>query len=76
MSAGSETRLRALDSVLDAALARSTAHEGIVGKILGAVQGAPSGSDIGRLAGDLFAVVDALESSVALRRALTDPSTS
>ncbi len=76
MSAGSETRLRALDSVLDAALARSTADEGIVGKILGAVQGAPSGSDIDRLAGDLFAVVDALESSVALRRAVTDPSTS
>ena len=75
MSAGSETRLRALDSVLDAALARSTADEGIVGKILGAVQGAPSASDIDRLAGDLFAVVDALESSVALRRAVTDPST-
>lgn len=76
MSAGSETRLRALDAVLDDALARSTADEGIVGKIVGAVQGAPSASDIASLASDLFAVVDALESSVALRRAVTDPSTS
>jgi F-type H+-transporting ATPase subunit delta len=33
-------------------------------------------SDLGGLARDLFGVVDALESSVALRRAVTDPSTS
>jgi F-type H+-transporting ATPase subunit delta len=73
---GVETRLRALDSVLDEALARSTADRGVVGKIVGAVRGAPSASDIESLPGDLFAVVDALDSSVALRRALTDPTTS
>jgi len=73
---GAETRLRALDSVLDEALARSTVDRGVVGKIVGAVQGAPSASDIESLPHDLFAVVDALDSSVTLRRALTDPSTS
>jgi F-type H+-transporting ATPase subunit delta len=73
---GAETRLRALDSVLDEAQARSTADRGLVGKIIGAVQGAPSASDIESLPGDLFAVVDALDSSVSLRRALTDPGTS
>ena len=71
-----ETRLSALDGVLDELLARSTADRGLVGKIVGAVQGAPSASDIERLPGELFAVVDALDSSVALRRAMTDPSTS
>ena len=73
---GAETRLRALDSVLDETLARSTVDRGLVGKVIGAVQGAPSASDIESLPGDLFAVVDALDSSVTLRRALTDPSTS
>ena len=73
---GAETRLRVLDSVLDEALARSTVDRGVVGKIVGAVQGAPSASDIESLPRDLFAVVDALDSSVTLRRALTDPSTS
>jgi F-type H+-transporting ATPase subunit delta len=71
-----ETRLSALDSVLDDVYARSTADRGVVGKIVGAVRGAPSGSDIERLSSDLFTVVDALDSSVALRRALTDPTTS
>jgi F-type H+-transporting ATPase subunit delta len=71
-----ETRLSALDGVLDELLARSTADRGLVGKIVGAVQGAPSASDIERLSGELFGVVDALDSSVALRRALTDPSIS
>ena len=55
---------------------RSTAGRGVLGKVVGAVQGAPSESDLTNLAGDLFAVVDALDSSVALRRAMTDPSTS
>jgi F-type H+-transporting ATPase subunit delta len=73
---GAETRLSALDSVLDELLARSTADRGVVGKIVGAVQGAPSASDIEKLPGELFTVVDALDSSVALRRALTDPSIS
>ncbi len=71
-----ETRLSALDSVLDDVYARSTADRGVVGKIVGAVQGAPSASDIEGLSSDLFTVVDALDSSVALRRALTDPTTS
>ncbi len=55
---------------------RSTAGRGVLGKVVGAVQGAPSESDLTNLAGDLFAVVDALDSSVGLRRAMTDPSTS
>ena len=71
-----ETRLSALDSVLDEVYARSTADKGVVGKIVGAVRGAPSASDIESLAGDLFTVVDALDSSVMLRRALTDPTAS
>jgi F-type H+-transporting ATPase subunit delta len=71
-----ETRLSALDSALDDAYARSTVDRGLVGKIVGAVRGAPSASDIESLPNDLFTVVDALDSSVMLRRALTDPSTS
>jgi F-type H+-transporting ATPase subunit delta len=75
MSTGSEIRLQVMDSVLDEARARSVADKGIVGRVLGAVQGAPTASDLEDLAGDLFAMVDALDSSVALRRAVTDPST-
>jgi F-type H+-transporting ATPase subunit delta len=71
-----ETRLSALDGVLDEAYARSTVDRGVVGKIVGAVRGAPSASDIQSLPADLFAVVDALDSSVMLRRALTDPTAS
>ena len=73
---GAETRLSALDSVLDDAYARSTADRGVVGKIVGAVQGAPTTSEVENLPGELFGVVDALDSSVALRRALTDPTAS
>lgn len=75
MTGGVETRLRSLDAVLDQAQSRSTADKGIVGRVIGAVQGAPTASDLGDLPGDLFAVADALDSSVALRRAVTDPST-
>ena len=71
-----ETRLSALDSVLDEAYSRSSADRGVVGKIVGAVQGAASAAEMNSLPSDLFAVVDALDSSVALRRALTDPTTS
>jgi F-type H+-transporting ATPase subunit delta len=71
-----ETRLSALDSVLDEAYARSTADRGVVGKIVGAVRGAPSASEMEHLPGELFTVVEALDSSVMLRRALTDPTTS
>jgi F-type H+-transporting ATPase subunit delta len=45
--------------------------------VLDAAQSTDSDGDaLDGLAADLFAVVDALESSVALRRAVTDPSTS
>jgi len=74
--AAAETRLGALDGVLDDIYARSTADSGVLGKIVGAVRGAPSASDVESLPNDLFAVVDALDSSVMLRRALTDPAAS
>jgi F-type H+-transporting ATPase subunit delta len=85
-----DTRLSALDSVLDEALARATTQPGVVGRVVDAVQGEPSGvvgrvvdavksrpsqSDASGLGDDLFAVVDALESSPSLRRAVTDPGT-
>ncbi len=70
-----DTRLSALDGVLDEALATATTERGVVGRIIGAVQGAPSESDISKLGDDLSAVVDALESSPSLRRAVTDPGT-
>jgi F-type H+-transporting ATPase subunit delta len=85
-----DTRLGALDSVLDEAVARATTERSVVGRVADAVQGSPSGvvgrvvdavrsgpseSDTSRLGDDLFAVVDALESSPSLRRAVTDPGT-
>jgi F-type H+-transporting ATPase subunit delta len=85
-----DTRLGALDSVLDEAVARATTERSVVGRVADAVQGSPSGvvgrvvdavrsgpseSDTPRLGDDLFAVVDALESSPSLRRAVTDPGT-
>ena len=85
-----DTRLGALDSVLDEAVARATTDRSVVGRVADAVQGSPSGvvgrvvdavrsgpseSDTSRLGDDLFAVVDALESSPSLRRAVTDPGT-
>lgn len=73
MSTATDTRLSALDKLLDEAYDRSTAGAGLVGKVVGAVRRAPSESDMVSLPSDLFAVVDALESSAALRRAVTDP---
>ncbi len=75
MTVATESRLRALDGVLDDASSRATTGEGLIGRIVGAVQGAPTEADLDGLADELFAVVDALESSVPLRRAITDPST-
>jgi F-type H+-transporting ATPase subunit delta len=75
MTDRTETRLRALDTLLDDVVAQSTTDAGLLGRIVGAVQGAPSAADLDTLPEELFAVVDALESSVPLRRALTDPST-
>jgi F-type H+-transporting ATPase subunit delta len=71
----SDTRLSALDGVLDDVWTRATTERGVVRRIIGAVQGAPTESDLEGLGGDLFAVVDALESSPSLRRAVTDPGT-
>ncbi len=76
MSAGSEARIQALDEVLDRVEASPRAgDQGIIRSLVAAVQGAPSCSDLDALPSDLFAVVDALDSSVTLRRALTDPGT-
>jgi F-type H+-transporting ATPase subunit delta len=76
MSAGSEARLQALDEVLDrAASSARTSDQGLLKTIVAAVQGAPSAADLDALPRDLFAVVDALDSSATLRRALTDPGT-
>jgi F-type H+-transporting ATPase subunit delta len=73
MSTASETRLSALDTLLDEAYDRSSADAGLIGKVIGAVRRAPRESEMVSLPADLFAVVDALESSAALRRAVTDP---
>ena len=75
MTSGVETRAGAMDDVLDAARARVDVDQGLLGRVIGAIKGDPSTGDLDTLASDLFAVVDALDSSVALRRAITDPST-
>jgi F-type H+-transporting ATPase subunit delta len=71
----SDTRLSALDGVLDDVVGRATTDRGAVGTTAGAMQGGRTESDASRLGADLFAVVDALDSSPTLRRALTDPGT-
>jgi F-type H+-transporting ATPase subunit delta len=77
MTAADDTRLHALDDVLDRVEASGrTGDEGLLGTIVAVVRRAPSASDLDALPGDLFAVVDALDSSPTLRRALTDPGTS
>jgi len=75
VTSGLETRANAMDDVLDAARARAGEEKGLLGRVVDAVRGEPSAADLDTLASDLFAVVDALDSSVALRRAMTDPST-
>jgi F-type H+-transporting ATPase subunit delta len=70
-----DTRLGALDSVLDDAVAHARTDRGLAGKTVGAVQGTASESDLSRLGAELFAVVDAMDGSPTLRRALTDPGT-
>lgn len=71
----SDTQLHALDGVLDEhyGRAQSRTDAGLISRVIGAVQRAPDAADLDTLAPDLFAVVDALSSSVALRRAVTDP---
>ncbi|MDF2760973.1 MAG: atpH [Thermomicrobiales bacterium] len=70
-----DTRLGALDGVLNDAVSRARTDRGLVGKIVGAVRGAPGESDLSGLNSELFAGVDALDASPTLRRALTDPGT-
>ncbi len=76
MSAGSEARLQALDEVLDQAEARTaSSDQGLLKNLAATLTGAPREAEMEALPGELFAVVDALDSSVTLRRAVTDPST-
>jgi F-type H+-transporting ATPase subunit delta len=72
-----DTQLHALDGVLDEHYGRasSRADAGLISRVVGAVTRAADPADLDTLAADLFAVVDALASSVALRRAVTDPGT-
>jgi len=64
MSWDEDTRISALDEVLDA---QQRGHVGLLGRLL------RQEADTDSLGTDLFGVVDALDSSVALRRALSDP---
>ena len=70
-----DTRLGALDSLLNDAVAGARTDRGEVGKSVGTVRGVPRESDFSGLGPELFAVVDALDASPTLRRALTDPGT-
>ncbi|MGI3780964.1 MAG: F0F1 ATP synthase subunit delta [Janthinobacterium lividum] len=71
----SDTQLHALDGVLDDHYGRadSRTDAGFLSRVVGSVTHAADPADLDTLASDLFAVVDALSSSVALRRAVTDP---
>lgn len=71
----SDTQLHALDGVLDEHYERahSRSDAGFISRVVGAVTHAADPADLDTLARDLFTVVDALTSSVALRRAVTDP---
>lgn len=64
MSLDEDTRIGALDEVLDT---QQRGRVGLVGRLLGRE------GDTDSLGADLFGVVDALDSSAALRRALSDP---
>jgi F-type H+-transporting ATPase subunit delta len=72
----SDTRLQVLDATLDEVLDDRREDRGLIGRVVGAVTGVPTAEDLAALPQDLFAVVDALESSAALRRAVTDPGAS
>ncbi|MBA3528767.1 MAG: F0F1 ATP synthase subunit delta [Propionibacteriaceae bacterium] len=65
MSLGEDTRLSALDAVLDEQISKGP---GLLSRLLG-----NTSSPAENLAADLFAVVDLLESAPTLRRALSDP---
>lgn len=74
MSVASEARTSELDHVLDRLIERGTADRNLLQTVVDKISGAPTEADVASLASDLFAVVDALDSSTALRRALTDPA--
>lgn len=76
MSVAGSSRMSELDRALDQLVERGTGDRNVVRSVLDRLSGAPTESDIAALAGDLFAVVDVLTSSTALRRALTDPGAS
>ena len=76
MSVAGEARTSELDHVLDRLIERGTADRNLLQAVVAKVSGAPTEADVASLATDLFAVVDALDSSTALRRALTDPAVS
>lgn len=75
MSVAGEARLTELDRVLDGLVEQGSVDRNLLQTVVAKVQGAPTEADVAALSGDLFAVVDALDSSISLRRALTDPAT-
>ncbi len=75
MSVAGEARLTELDHVLDGLVEKGSVDRNLIQTVVAKVTGAPTEGEVAALSGDLFAVVDALDSSIALRRALTDPAT-
>jgi F-type H+-transporting ATPase subunit delta len=76
MSNGAEERLSALDGVLDAALQQSpTWTQSVLDKVRDVLPGQSTPAEQ-PLSAELFSVVDLLNSTPMLRRALTDPGVS
>jgi len=75
VSVAGEARLTELDHVLDGLVEKGSVDRNLIQTVVAKVTGAPTEGEVAALSGDLFAVVDALDSSIALRRALTDPAT-
>ncbi len=75
MSVAGEARLAELDHVLDGIVEQGSVDRNLLQTVVAKVTGAPTEGEVAALSADLFAVVDALDSSTALRRALTDPAT-
>jgi F-type H+-transporting ATPase subunit delta len=75
MSVANDSRLSALDDVLDSVVEPASRRGGVLGRIADAVAGPPAPPDLNSLSRDLFAVVDALDGSASLRRIVTDPGT-
>jgi len=75
VSVAGEVRLTELDRVLDGLVEKGSVDRNLIQTVVAKVTGAPTEGEVAALSGDLFAVVDALDSSITLRRALTDPAT-